>query len=62
MKELQTILNESIRLKAESTKAVLATVVDVQGSSYRLPGARMLISNAGKHSARSAAAVSNRTF
>lgn len=48
MKELQTILNESIRLKAESTKAVLATVVDVQGSSYRLPGARMLISNAGE--------------
>ncbi|MBA2605349.1 MAG: XdhC family protein [Acidobacteriota bacterium] len=48
MKELQTILKESIRLKAENTKAVLATVVDVQGSSYRLPGAKMLISEAGE--------------
>ena len=28
---------------AETLKTVLATVVDVKGSSYRLPGARMLI-------------------
>jgi xanthine dehydrogenase accessory factor len=48
MKELQTILSESLRLKTENTKAVLATVVDVQGSSYRLPGARMLISETGE--------------
>lgn len=48
MKELQTILDESTRLKAENTRAVLAAVVDVRGSSYRLPGARMLISDAGE--------------
>jgi xanthine dehydrogenase accessory factor len=29
--------------QAESSKTILATVVDVNGSSYRLPGARMLI-------------------
>lgn len=44
MKELQTILE---KLQA-SENAVLATVVDVQGSSYRLPGARMLIDESGK--------------
>jgi xanthine/CO dehydrogenase XdhC/CoxF family maturation factor len=32
---------------AESPETVLATVVDVKGSSYRLPGARMLITERG---------------
>ncbi|MEJ7860957.1 MAG: XdhC family protein [Pyrinomonadaceae bacterium] len=47
MKELQTILETHSALNA-GKNAVLATVVDVQGSSYRLPGARMLIDESGK--------------
>lgn len=42
MKEIREILNE-IAFLAEGEKAVLATVVDLKGSGYRLPGARMLI-------------------
>lgn len=42
MKEIQEILKKIESLKPNE-KAVLATVVDVQGSSYRLPGAKMLI-------------------
>ncbi len=48
MKELQTILKESARLKAENVRAVLATVIDVKGSGYRLPGAKMLIAATGE--------------
>lgn len=47
MKELQTILETHSALNA-GKNAVLATVVDVQGSSYRLPGARMLIDENGR--------------
>jgi xanthine dehydrogenase accessory factor len=43
MKELQEILKKISELKPDE-KAILVTVVDVKGSSYRLPGARMLIS------------------
>lgn len=42
MKELQEILEKTAQLSADQ-KAILATVVDVKGSSYRLPGAKMLI-------------------
>ncbi len=42
MKELQQILNKIDSL-SDGEDAVLATVVDVKGSSYRLPGAKMLI-------------------
>ncbi|MGI8668448.1 MAG: XdhC family protein [Aridibacter sp.] len=42
MKEIQQILKKVQTLKPDE-KAILATVVDVQGSSYRLPGAKMLI-------------------
>jgi xanthine/CO dehydrogenase XdhC/CoxF family maturation factor len=42
MKEVQEILE---RLSETDEKTILATVVDVKGSSYRLPGARMLISS-----------------
>jgi len=46
-KELQEILTY---LEGADTKleTVLATVVDVKGSSYRLPGARMLITDGGE--------------
>ena len=42
MKEIREILTEVAALPA-GEKAVLATVVDLKGSGYRLPGARMLI-------------------
>lgn len=46
-KEIQQIL-EKIKSFEPNSAAVLATVVDVRGSSYRLPGARMLISETGE--------------
>jgi xanthine dehydrogenase accessory factor len=46
-KELQQIIKK-IKELAPDSPAVLATVVDVQGSSYRLPGARMLIAENGQ--------------
>lgn len=42
MREIREILNEIGKLR-RGEKAVLATVVDLKGSGYRLPGARMLI-------------------
>lgn len=47
MRELLDILAAVERLDATSSSAVLATVVRVDGSSYRLPGARLLIDAAG---------------
>lgn len=41
-KEIQQII-EKIKSFADGEKAILATVVDVVGSGYRRPGARMLI-------------------
>lgn len=42
MKEIKEILKHVGSL-ADGEKAILATVVDVRGSGYRLPGARMLM-------------------
>jgi len=42
LKEIKEILKQVSAL-ADGEKAILATVVDVRGSGYRLPGARMLI-------------------
>ncbi len=47
MKELKAIVAEHKKLDA-SRQAALATVVNVDGSSYRSPGARMLITDDGK--------------
>ncbi|HSK74225.1 MAG TPA: XdhC/CoxI family protein [Pyrinomonadaceae bacterium] len=47
-KELLEIIKYFEQNQPESTKTVLATVVDVKGSSYRLPGARMLIGENGE--------------
>jgi len=47
-KELLEIIKYFECARPDSTKTVLATVVDVQGSSYRLPGARMLIGENGE--------------
>ncbi|MBP7475828.1 MAG: XdhC family protein [Pyrinomonadaceae bacterium] len=42
MKEIKEILT-TVSALADREKAILATVVDVRGSGYRLPGARMLM-------------------
>lgn len=46
MKEIQDILKKISRFEKDE-KAILATVVDVVGSGYRRPGARMLIDENG---------------
>lgn len=47
MKELVAICEAYKRVDFSKKKAALATVVQVMGSSYRSPGARMLITNDG---------------
>lgn len=47
-KELQEIVARLEQLNSSSIKTVLSTVVDVKGSSYRLPGARMLFGENGE--------------
>ena len=46
MKELQEILKKILQF-GTGERAILATVVDVVGSGYRRPGARMLIDENG---------------
>lgn len=46
--ELKEIVATYIKAKEEGIKAVLATVVALEGSSYRRPGVRMLILSDGK--------------
>ena len=48
MKEFKSILGAHSRIDLSTRKAALATVVKVRGSSYRSPGARMLITDDGK--------------
>jgi len=48
VKELKTILATFNNVDFSQRKAALATVVNVRGSSYRSPGARMLITDDGK--------------
>src|SRR5687768_8745665 len=48
MKDFKTIVNEYQKIDFTQRKAALATVVKVRGSSYRSPGARMLITDDGK--------------
>jgi xanthine dehydrogenase accessory factor len=47
MKELRDIIRGYEAIKRSEEKAILATVVDVRGSTYRRPGARMLIRQDG---------------
>ena len=47
MKELQEIIRGYETIKLAEEKAMLATIVDVRGSTYRRPGARMLIRQDG---------------
>lgn len=48
MKDFKTIVAEFKKVDFSQRKAALATVVRVRGSSYRSPGARMLITDDGK--------------
>jgi xanthine dehydrogenase accessory factor len=48
MKEFKAILAEYKKIDFGVRRAALATVVKVRGSSYRSPGARMLITDDGK--------------
>ena len=48
MKEFKSIVAEYQKIDFSQRKAALATVVKVRGSSYRSPGARMLITDDGK--------------
>jgi xanthine dehydrogenase accessory factor len=48
MKEQKNILAAYQKLHGSGQKAALATVVKVRGSSYRSPGARMLITDDGR--------------
>ncbi|MEH0153034.1 XdhC family protein [Limibacter armeniacum] len=45
--EFKKILNHAVQCQASSIKCVLASVVDLDGSSYRKPGVRMLITDKG---------------
>src|SRR6187431_543298 len=48
MKEFNSIVREYKKINFAERRAALATVVKVRGSSYRSPGARMLITDDGK--------------
>lgn len=48
VKEFKTIISEYRKIDFSQRKAALATVVKVRGSSYRSPGARMLITDDGR--------------
>lgn len=48
MRDLMQIVEAFERLSAEAKPAALATVVSVEGSSYRRPGARMLVAGDGQ--------------
>jgi xanthine/CO dehydrogenase XdhC/CoxF family maturation factor len=48
MKEFAAILDAYRKIDFQKSKAALATVVRVRGSSYRSPGARMLITDDGR--------------
>lgn len=48
MKEIRDIIRAYEEAKNEGKQAALATVVHVEGSSYRRPGARMLIEDDGQ--------------
>ena len=48
MKELQDIIAVWKQLRSTEQTAVLATLVKVEGSAYRRPGARMLITSDGR--------------
>ena len=49
MKELLSILSQANHLSQKNQRYAIATVVKIGGSTYRRPGARMLITEEGEH-------------
>ena len=49
MRERSRILSLWMRARARGEEAVLATVVKTEGSSYRMPGARLILTQGGSH-------------
>ena len=47
MKEIKAIISAYDKIDQTKTRAALATVVRVEGSSYRRTGARMLVTDDG---------------
>ncbi len=47
-KEINDIINAFKAAELQGRRTALATVVHVEGSSYRRPGARMLVEDNGK--------------
>ena len=47
MKEIKAIINAYDHINPDTNKAAIATVVRVEGSSYRRTGARMLVTDDG---------------
>src|SRR5439155_18281716 len=48
MKELRSIIQAFREARSRGEQCALATVVQVSGSAYRRPGARMLVTEAGR--------------
>ena len=48
MREIQDIIDASRHHRSEGRNSALVTVVHVEGSSYRRPGARMLVDELGQ--------------
>src|SRR4051794_39942253 len=48
MNELQSILDAYAQARARGERMALATIVSVEGSAYRRPGAKMLIAESGR--------------
>jgi xanthine dehydrogenase accessory factor len=48
MKEISEIIKAFDKAQSEGRRSALATVVHVEGSSYRRPGARMLVTDDGQ--------------
>src|SRR5439155_7976883 len=48
MREIRLVLDAARRLTVRGEEGVLATVVKVEGSAYRRPGARLLVTRGGE--------------
>jgi len=46
-KETELVFEEALRLKAQGRQAALGMIVDLEGSAYRLPGAKLLVRDDG---------------
>ena len=49
MKELQSIVDAAAEAERTGVQTLLATVVQVEGSTYRRPGARLLVTEDGRY-------------